>query len=119
MQSVMPFPRRALPNMARVRQHLPDGHVPDVAADVHRKSAADLASGLLKMSTIGLGKQIGAQEAHSHKLWDSVRAVPQLQLAKSNILCGVAVVENGYRQPCAIEVVPPTYAAFLEADLRL
>jgi hypothetical protein len=28
-------------------------------------------------------------------------------------------VENGYRQPCAIEVVPPSYDAFLEADLRL
>jgi len=31
----------------------------------------------------------------------------------------VAVVENGYRQPCAIEVVPPYYDGFLEADMRL
>jgi len=85
----------------------------------HPESAADLASGLLKMCTIGLGKQAGAQQAHSHGLWDSVRAVPRLQLARSKILCGVAVVENGYRQPCAIEVVPPEYEAFLEADMRL
>jgi hypothetical protein len=237
----MPFPRRALPRMARVRQHLPSDHIPDITADVHRKlaafdlrsrippgariaitagsrgiggfldllrgiaeavrdaggepfiipamgshggatpegqteilrrlgvdvgsvpapiratmdtvdlgranngasahvdrlaaeadgiivlgrtkthpeSAADLASGLLKMSTVGLGKQAGAHQAHSHKLWDSVRAVPKLQLAKSKILCGVSVVENGYRQPCAIEVVPPTYDAWLDADTRL
>src|SRR6476469_6308600 len=40
-------------------------------------------------------------------------------MAKSKILCGVAVVENGHRQPCAIEVVPPSYAAFLDADIRL
>src|SRR5947209_11631795 len=33
--------------------------------------------------------------------------------------CAGAVVENGYRQPCAIEVVPPTYDAFLESDMRL
>ena len=85
----------------------------------HPESAAELASGLLKMCTIGLGKQAGAQEAHGHGLWDSVRAVPHLQLAKTKILCGVSVVENGYRQPCAIEIVPPVYDAFLEADMRL
>ena len=85
----------------------------------HPESAADLASGLLKMCTIGLGKQAGAQEAHSHGLWDSVRAVPEIQLAKTKVLCGVAVVENGFREPCLIEVVPPSYDAFLEADMRL
>jgi hypothetical protein len=71
------------------------------------------------MCTVGLGKQAGAHQAHSHGLWASVRAVPKLQLARSRILCGVAVVENGYRQPCAIEVVPPDYDAFLDADVRL
>ncbi len=85
----------------------------------HPESAGELASGLLKMCTIGLGKQTGAHQAHSHGLWESVRAVPKVQLAKSKILCGVAVVENGYRHPCAIEVVAPSYEAFLEADMRL
>lgn len=85
----------------------------------HPESVGELASGLLKMCTVGLGKQIGAHQAHSHVLWDSVRAVPKIQLAKSKILYGVAVVENGYRLPCAIEVVPPSYGAFLEADMRL
>jgi hypothetical protein len=85
----------------------------------HPESTGPLASGLLKMCTIGLGKQAGAHQAHSHGLWESIRAVPRLQLAQAPIVCGVAVVENGYRQPCAIEIVPPTYDAFLEADLRL
>jgi len=85
----------------------------------HPESVGELASGLLKMCTIGLGKQVGAHQAHSHRLWESVRAVPELQLARARILGGVAVVENGYRQPCVIEVVPPTYDAFLEADIRL
>jgi len=85
----------------------------------HPESAAELASGLLKMCTVGLGKQTGAQQAHSHRLWDSVRAVPEVQLAKAKVVCGVAVVENGFREPCVIEVVQPSYNAFLEADMRL
>ena len=96
-----------------------DGIVVLARVKTHPESVGELASGLLKMSTIGLGKQVGAHEAHSHGLWPSVRAVPKLQLAKSKILCGVAVVENGFRQPCAIEVVRPVYDAFLEADMRL
>jgi len=85
----------------------------------HPESAVGLASGLLKMCTVGLGKQAGAQQAHSHGLWNSVRTVPKLQLRHGKILCGVAVVENGYRQPAVIEVVPPDYDAFLDADMRL
>ena len=96
-----------------------DGIVVLGRTKTHPESTGPLASGLLKMSTIGLGKQAGAQSAHNHGLWESVRAVPKVQLAKSKFLCGVAVVENGYRQPAVIEVVPPTYDAFLEADLRL
>ena len=96
-----------------------DGIIVLARTKTHPESFGALASGLLKMCTIGLGKQVGAHQAHSHGLWESVRAVPDLQLARARILCGVAVVENGYRQPCVIEVVPPTYDAFLEADMRL
>jgi hypothetical protein len=66
-----------------------------------------------------MGKQAGAQQAHSHELWKSVRAVPKLTLAQTRILFGVAVVENTYHQPLVIEVVPAVYDAFVEADERL
>ena len=85
----------------------------------HPESAEGLASGLLKMVTVGLGKQHGAQQAHNHGLWESVRAVPKITLPKAKVLFGVAVVENGYRQVLHIEVVPPVYDAFLESDQRL
>ncbi|HZV36584.1 MAG TPA: hypothetical protein VFB72_18545 [Verrucomicrobiae bacterium] len=85
----------------------------------HPENTEGVASGLLKMITVGLGKQIGAQEAHSHGLWDSVKAVPRLTMAQSKILFGVAVVENAFRKPAIIEVVPATYDAFLDADKRL
>jgi hypothetical protein len=73
-------------------------------------------SGVLKMTTIGLGKQKGAQEAHAHGLAESVQQVPKVALAKGNVILGVNVVENGYRQPYHIEVVEPT--DFWEADRR-
>jgi hypothetical protein len=105
-------------------------HLDDIAASAdgiivlgrtktHPENREGIASGLLKMVTVGLGKQSGAQEAHTHGLWESVRLVPEVTMAKSKIICGIAVVENGYRQPIEIEVVPPFYEAFKESDERL
>jgi Domain of unknown function (DUF362) len=85
----------------------------------HPESAEGLASGLLKMATVGLGKQRGAQEAHSHGLWESVREVPKLTLSRAKIIFGVAVLENAHRQPMILEVVAPNYEAFLASDKRL
>lgn len=66
-----------------------------------------VASGLLKMTMIGLGKQPGAQSAHHHGLADCVLQVPDLQLKHGNIVAGVSMVENAYREPYHVEVVPP------------
>jgi len=96
-----------------------DGVIVVGRVKTHPESAGELAGGLLKMTTIGLGKQRGAHEAHSHGLWESVRAVPRLTLERGGVLLGVAVVENAYRQPLEIEVVGPNYDAFLDADMRL
>lgn len=85
----------------------------------HPENKEGVASGLLKMVTVGLGKQVGAQQAHSHGLWESVKAVPRVTLARSKIIFGVAVVENAYHQPAVIEVVPASYNAFRDADERL
>ena len=82
----------------------------------HPENTEGIASGLLKMTAVGLGKQAGAQESHSHGLWESVKEVPRLTLAGARVLCGVAVVENAHRQPFAIEVVPGTYEDFRRAD---
>ena len=85
----------------------------------HPQNTQGIASGLLKMTTVGLGKQIGAQQAHSHGLWESVKAVPEVTLGKAKAVFGVAVVENAFRQPVVIEAVPGTYEAFREVDTRL
>ena len=59
-----------------------DGIIVLGRTQTHPESATGLASGLLKMTAVGLGKQRGAQEAHRHGLWDSVRLVPKLHLAR-------------------------------------
>lgn len=96
-----------------------DGIIVFGRVKTHPENAEGIASGLLKMTTVGLGKQVGAQQAHSHGLWESVRAVPELTLGTSKILCGVALVENAFREPVALEVVPGNYNSFREADERL
>jgi hypothetical protein len=96
-----------------------DGIIVLGRTQTHPESATGLASGLLKMTAVGLGKQRGAQEAHRHGLWDSVRLVPKLHLARSKILFGIAMVENSIHQARIIEVVEPKYEAFLESDQRL
>jgi hypothetical protein len=96
-----------------------DGIIVLSRTQTHPESATGLASGLLKMTTVGLGKQRGAQQAHNHGLWNSVRAVPKLHLAKTKILFGVAMVENSIHQAKLIEAVEPKYEAFLESDQRL
>ena len=96
-----------------------DGIIVFGRVKTHPENAEGIASGLLKMTAVGLGKQAGAQEAHSHELWPSVEAVPELTLAIGKILFGVAVVENAFRQPVTIEVVPGAYEAFTEVDRRL
>ncbi|HEX5883831.1 MAG TPA: DUF362 domain-containing protein [Pyrinomonadaceae bacterium] len=96
-----------------------DGIIVLARIKTHPENASGVASGLLKMATVGLGKQRGAQEAHTNGLWESVKAVPKLTLAHAKILAGVAVVENGFQQPVHIEVVPPGYDQFEQTDRRL
>jgi hypothetical protein len=96
-----------------------DGIIVLGGVKAHPENKVGIASGLLKMTTVGLGKQVGAQQAHSHGLWDSVKAVPRITLARSKVLFGVAIVENAYRQPAIIEVAPGNYDAFRDMDVRL
>jgi len=84
---------------------------------VHPVLTEGIASGLMKMITIGCGSRIGAAWAHSHGLAEQVRKIPKVAIPNSNIVAGVAVVQNSLEKPHTIEVVPPD--KFEEADERL
>ena len=66
-------------------------------------------SGLVKMITIGLGKQVGADSCHTygfHTMAENLPAMASISLGKANILGGLAAVENASDKTCLLEGVP-------------
>ena len=65
-------------------------------------------SGLMKMITIGLGKQKGADICHElgfGKMAENIPAIARVTLAKTNLVFGVGILENAYHETCRIEVL--------------
>jgi hypothetical protein len=66
-------------------------------------------SGMVKMLTIGLGKQKGAESCHAHSfkyMAENIIAMAQILLSKTPVLFGVGTVENAYDQIAEIKAVP-------------
>jgi antitoxin (DNA-binding transcriptional repressor) of toxin-antitoxin stability system len=66
-------------------------------------------SGLLKMITIGLGKQFGAEICHADSIKymeQNVTSIARVALENCRIRFGVAIVENAYDATRRIEAVP-------------
>ena len=77
-------------------------------------------SGLVKMITIGLGKQKGAESCHAYSfryMGEHILAMAAISLARTSILFGVGTVENAYDQVAKIAVVPAE--DILAADSQL
>lgn len=67
-------------------------------------------SGLMKMMTIGLGKQYGAQLCHEEgfgRMSHNVEHFARCILQHAPILLGVAIVENAYDQTYALKALTP------------
>lgn len=63
-------------------------------------------SGIMKMMTIGLGKQEGAEVCHATGFGEMGHLVPlfgNVILEKANILMGFAIIENAYDETCVLE----------------
>ena len=79
----------------RVKQH----------ADFH----GPYESGLLKMTAIGLGKRVQAEALHAHGtrgLRELMPRVAEHVLANTNIVAGVAIVENALDQTMCVQAIP-------------
>ncbi len=76
---------------------------------LHTSFRGPYESGLVKMIAIGLGKQKGAELCHSQgleKMSAQIESMARVALAKTHILCGVALLENGYDESCKIVAMP-------------
>ncbi len=65
-------------------------------------------SGLMKMVTIGLGKQKGADICHElgfGKMAENIPAIGRVTIEKTNILFAVGVLENAYHEVCQVDVL--------------
>jgi len=66
-------------------------------------------SGVVKMITIGLGKQKGAESCHAYSfkyMAEHIVAMTEILLARAPILFGVATVENAYDRVAEIVAMP-------------
>jgi hypothetical protein len=86
----------------------------------HTSFTRPIESGLTKMVAIGLGKAEGARNVHRlgvHGMTHVLPEIAEISLAHSPIVCGLALIENGFKELVKIEGVAP--GDFLESDKRL
>jgi hypothetical protein len=75
----------------------------------HTDFHGPVESGVSKMAAIGLGNRVAAEALHAHGvrgLRDLMPLVAQQVLTHSNIVLGVAIVENALDQTMIVEAVP-------------
>lgn len=78
-------------------------------------------SGLMKMITIGIGKQKGADKCHElgfGLMAENIPAMAKVTLEKTNIVFGVAILENAYHETCRIEVLKSEDIEAAEPELQ-
>jgi Lactate racemase N-terminal domain len=89
--------------------HDADGVVLVNRVKPHTSFRGPSESGLLKMLTIGLGKQKGADSCHAYgmgQMAEHIVAMARISLARVRVLFGVATVENAYDRPAKLVAVP-------------
>ncbi len=100
--------------------HEADGIVVLNRVKPHTAFRGPSESGLVKMMTIGLGKQRGADSCHTYgfgHMAAHILAMAEVVLAQARILFGVGIVENAHDRPMKIVGVPAP--AIVAADREL
>ncbi len=98
-----------LPVVIDKNAHEADGIVVFNRIKRHVSFRGPFESGLMKMITIGLGKQRGAELCHElgfGTMAENIPAIGRTSIEKSNILFAVGLIENAYHETCRIEVMP-------------
>lgn len=86
----------------------------------HTAFRGPVESGLMKMITIGLGKQKGAEAAHAFSFKYMAEHVPEMakiSLSKAPIIFGLASLENAYDKIAKVIAVPAEDLETVEPEL--
>jgi hypothetical protein len=98
-----------LPVFCDAAAHAADGIIVVNRVKIHTDFHGPTESGLTKMLAIGLGKRAGAEPIHelgTTGLRDHIPQVAAVQLQRSPVLCGVAIVEDGAHSVSVVRAVP-------------
>ncbi len=85
-----------------------DGIIPINRVKPHSAFRGKYESGLIKMLAIGMGKQRGADSLHEAGFKDFAVRLPQFAeviIEKTNVMFGVATVENAYDETALVRVI--------------
>ena len=88
----------------------------------HTSFSGPIESGMVKMITIGLGKQKGADSCHAlgfGAFAQNVIDMAKVKLAKAQVLFGVGTIENAYDRICRVVAVPAEELLEREAELLI
>jgi hypothetical protein len=75
----------------------------------HTSFSGEIESGLTKMLAVGLGRRQGAEFVHTQGVTAMSAIIPkmaQVVLAKTNVVAGIALLENGLDRLKKIEAIP-------------
>ncbi|OIK09031.1 hypothetical protein BIV60_25055 [Bacillus sp. MUM 116] len=87
----------------------------------HTAFRGPVESGIMKMISIGLGKQKGAEACHQmgfKYMAENVPAMAKIIMEKTPFLFGVATVENAFDKVAVVEVLTPEEVIEKEPDLQ-
>lgn len=85
----------------------------------HTDFRAKTESGLLKMISVGLGKEKGARSMHSHGLSSTIPEAAKISIKKASIMMGLAITENAKEETWKLEAIYPESFEKREAELLL
>ena len=101
--------------------HDADGIVVINRVKPHTAFRGPSESGLVKMLTIGLGKQKGAASCHAYSfkyMAQNIVDMAKVILAKTPVLFGIGTVENAYDQIAKIVAVPAEQLIVVDQQLQ-
>jgi hypothetical protein len=87
-----------------------DAILPVNRIKIHTAFQDNLASGIFKMLTVGLGKGAGATQVHklsSSGMFRAIVEMGRMALEKLPVIGGLAIIENGYEETARIELLMP------------
>lgn len=85
-----------------------DGIIAINRIKAHNAFTAPIESGIIKMITIGFGKQDGADSCHTHGFGNMAKNIvdmARIKLKKAPFLFGIGTVENAYDKVVKIEAI--------------